>query len=133
MRLIDRPEEDLFPFFLILSMRQLYAIQSVLAKALLQARQSDKRVRSLQIALGEIAELDPHLFQRQWEELSKGTPAERAQVHFRSIKAEVQCMACFEKYHPLDGKIHCPFCGSYGAKVLSGEEFHLESIEWEDE
>jgi hydrogenase nickel insertion protein HypA len=114
-------------------MRPLHAIQSVLAKALLVARESNRRVRSLQLALGEISEIDPASIHKHWEDLSKGTPAERAKLHFRSIKAEVQCMACFMKYHPLDGKIHCPYCGSYGAKVLSGEEFHLESIEWDDE
>ena len=70
---------------------------------------------------------------KNWDELSKGTPVERAPLHFRFIKAEVQCMACFQKYHPSDGRIHCPYCGSYGAKVLSGEEFFLESIEFDDE
>jgi hydrogenase nickel incorporation protein HypA/HybF len=114
-------------------MRQLHAIQSVLAKALRMARESNQRVRSLQLALGEISEIDPVSIQEQWDELSKGTLAERAGLHFRSIKAEVQCMACFMKYHPLGGKIHCPYCGSYGAKVLSGEEFFLESIELDDE
>ena len=114
-------------------MRQLYAIQSVLAKVLLKARESQKRVRSLQLVLGEISEIDQRSVQEQWDELSKGTPAERAHLHFRFIKAEVQCMACFEKYYPMDGKIHCPYCGSYGAKVLSGEEFYLETVELDDE
>ncbi|MGE5463865.1 MAG: hydrogenase maturation nickel metallochaperone HypA, partial [Syntrophothermus sp.] len=62
-----------------------------------------------------------------------GTPAEHAQLYFRLKKAEVQCMACFGKYQPVDGKIHCPYCGSYGAKILSGEEFDLESIELDPE
>lgn len=114
-------------------MRQVHAIQSVLAKALLKARESNQRVRSLQLALGEISEIDPASVQSHWERISKGTPAERSELHFRFIKAEVQCMACFMKYHLLDGKIHCPYCGSYGAKVLSGEEFYLESIELDDE
>jgi hydrogenase nickel incorporation protein HypA/HybF len=114
-------------------MRQLYVIQSILAKALLKARQSNQRVRGLQIVLGEIAEIDPVSIQNHWNELSKGTAAERAQLHFRFIKAEAQCMACFQKYHPQDGKIHCPYCGSYGAKILSGEEFYLESVELDDE
>ena len=114
-------------------MRQLYAIQSVLAKALLEARESKKHARSLRLVLGEISEIERRSIQQQWEEMSKGTSAERAQLHFRSIKAEVQCMACFKTYYPLDGRIHCPYCGSYGAKVLSGEEFYLESIEWDDE
>lgn len=114
-------------------MRQLHAIQSVLAKALRMARESNRRVRSLQLALGEISELEPASIQKHWDELSKGTLAERARLRFRSVKAEVQCMACFEKYSPVDGKIHCPHCGSYGAKVLSGEAFFLESIEFGDE
>ena len=114
-------------------MRQLDVIRSVLAKALLKAREPNKRVGSVQFALGEISEIDQSSIQKVWEELSRGTPAERASLHFRSIKAEVQCMACFQKYHPLDGKIYCPYCGSYGAKVLSGEEFYLESIKLDDE
>ena len=114
-------------------MRELHAIQSVLAKVLLKVRESNQRVRSLSLVIGEIAELDQAVLQKHWEQLSKGTPAERAQLYFRSIKAEVQCMACFQKYHPVDGKIHCPYCGSYGAKILSGEEFFLESIELDDE
>jgi hydrogenase nickel incorporation protein HypA/HybF len=110
-------------------MRELHAIQSILAKALMSARESNQRVRNLYLALGEIVELDTASIQKHWDELSNGTAAERAQLHFRFIKAEVQCMACFQKYHPLHGKIHCPYCGSYGVKVLSGEEFYLESIE----
>ena len=114
-------------------MRERDAIQSILAKALSRVRGVNQRVRSLHLALGEIAELDRTSIQKQWEELSKGTAAERAQLHFRFVKAEVQCMACFQKYHPVDGKIHCPYCGSYGAKVLSGEEFYLESVELDDQ
>jgi hydrogenase nickel incorporation protein HypA/HybF len=114
-------------------MRELHILQSILAKALLNARQANKPVKSLQLALGEIAELDSRAVQNHWNELSKGTPVERARLHFRSIKAEVQCMACFQKYNPSERKILCPYCGSYGAKILSGEELFLESIEWEDE
>jgi hydrogenase nickel incorporation protein HypA/HybF len=115
-------------------MRELAATQSVLEKALRTARESNAgRIKALHLALGEIAELEQGSVRKHWNELSRGTLAERAQLHFRLIPAEVQCMACFTKYHPLDGKIQCPDCGSYGAKVLAGEEFYLESIELDDE
>lgn len=113
-------------------MREFQPTQMILNKSLLQA-QSSMPIKKVCIALGEISELDPKLILQQWQELSKGTRAEHAQLQFRLIKAEVQCMSCFGKYHPLDGKIHCPSCGSYGAKVLSGEECHLESIEFDHE
>jgi hydrogenase nickel incorporation protein HypA/HybF len=115
-------------------MRELPATQSILAKALLKAREANaKRIKIVHLAIGEIAELDQTSIQGNWDELSKGTPAEQAQLHFRFIPASVQCMSCFSEYDPIDGKIHCPYCGSYGAKVLRGEEFYLESIEWDDE
>ena len=151
MRLIDRPEEDrsyaspvlieddmqpvdwLEAELFKIHMRELHAIQSLLTRALSKARESDKRIRSLQLAIGEISELDQASLQKHWDELSRNTLAEQAQLRFRLITAEVQCMACFSKYPPQNGIIHCPYCGSYGAKILSGEEFYLESIELDDE
>ncbi len=117
-----------------MSTREFAAVQSILARALLKVRESNaKRIKALHLALGEISEFDQTSIQRYWDELSQGTPAERAQLRFRLIQAEVQCMACFAKYHPQHGEIHCPQCGSYGAKVLAGEEFYLESIELDNE
>jgi hydrogenase nickel incorporation protein HypA/HybF len=113
-------------------MHEQSAVQALLTRALQQARESNtSQIKSVQIAIGEISELDQDAVGRLWEQLSHGTAAERAQLRFRSIHAEVQCMACFEKYHPVDKQIHCPYCGSYGAKILTGEEFHLESVELE--
>lgn len=106
------------------------AAKAVFEKALRQAQAL--RVRQIRIALGEINGLDPDQVREQWVELCKGTPLEHAGLQFRLIKAEVQCMACFKKYQPTDGKIHCPHCGSFGAKILSGEEFHVDSIETDE-
>jgi len=114
--------------------KELDAIQSILEKVLFNARELDaKQLTRIHIAIGEISELNRDSIQIYWNELSKGTPAEQAQLQFRLITAEVQCMACFQKYHPEGGEIHCPYCGSYGAKIISGEEFYLESIETENE
>jgi len=96
-------------------------------------KSSAAHVRAVFLGLGEIAELDPKVVRHHWVELSEGTPLERAQLHIRLIRAEAQCMACFKKYHPVNGEIHCPNCGSFGAKILAGEEFHVEHIETDDE
>jgi len=109
-------------------MHELESTQKILKKVLSQARDGTP-IKSVHFVMGEISELDQSLIEKHWRDLSKGTPAEHAQLLFRLRKAEVQCMACFSKYEPLHGKIHCPYCGSYGAKILSGEEFDLESIE----
>jgi hydrogenase nickel incorporation protein HypA/HybF len=111
-------------------MREFESTKAVFGRTLQQVHKSNAvRVRKVHLALGEISELDLPTIRHHWNELSKGTPLEHAQIHIRHIIAETQCMACFRKYHPENGSIHCPHCGSFGAKILSGEEFHFESIE----
>jgi hydrogenase nickel incorporation protein HypA/HybF len=113
-------------------MRELNITRTFLAKVIQQVNEThSKHATVIHVAIGEISELDQNSIQAHWSELSKGTSAEHAQLHFRLIPAEVQCMACFQKYHPRDQKISCPYCGSVGAKVLTGEECYLESIETE--
>lgn len=115
-------------------MRELHATKFILDKVLLKARQTNaKHVTHLHLLLGEISELNQDSIQRIWNELRRGTAAESAQLHFHKVPAEVQCMSCFQKYHPENGKILCPYCGGMGAKVLSGEEFYIESIETDNE
>ncbi len=113
-------------------MREQDIIRTLINKANRQLLESSSNLNAkIHIAIGELSELDPSSIQNYWNQLSKGTPAEHAQLHFRLIPAEVQCMACFSKYHPIDKQIHCPYCGSFGAKILTGEECTLESIETE--
>jgi len=115
-------------------MREQQSTKAVFDKALQHARSSDEiSVRKIYLALGELAELDRTIIQNHWDELSKGTSLEHAKLHFRPITGKAQCMACFKKYHPENGIICCPNCGSFGAKILSGEEFYFESIETDDE
>jgi len=112
-------------------MREKESIKALFDKVI--QKTNTARVKQVRIAFGEICELDQSLIQNHWDEFSKGTPLEHAQLHFRLIDAEVQCMACFKKYHPVNGTIHCPHCGSFGAKILSGEEFHVETIEMDNQ
>jgi hydrogenase nickel incorporation protein HypA/HybF len=112
-------------------MREQESTQALFSRALQKI--STERVKQVHIAFGEICELDRDAVQRHWMVLSKGTPLEHAQLHLRLIIAEVQCMACFKKYHPENGIIHCLNCGSFGAKILTGEEFYVESIETDDD
>lgn len=115
-------------------MNEFHFTKAVFDKTLQQIPKSNAaRIKSVHLVLGEVSELDQSVIRNHWDELSMGTPLERARLHIRLITAEVQCMACFKKYHPVNGTIHCPHCGSFGAKILSGEEFHVEHIEMDNE
>lgn len=115
-------------------MRELPSMQTILDKMLRQADASHAtHIKRITLVLGELSELDPNALQNHWNEISKNTVAENARLHFRRTLGEVQCMSCFKKYRPENGVIHCPNCGSFGAKILTGEEFYVESIEMDVE
>jgi len=93
-------------------------------KLLKQMPQTD----SIQIVLGELIDYDENQIHQQWNELVENTPLEKMKLNIRIIQAQQQCMTCFLIYHPNQKEIACPRCGSFGAKIISGEEFYLESI-----
>jgi hydrogenase nickel incorporation protein HypA/HybF len=113
-------------------MHELYATQAILEKAIRKAGEANaERITHLYLVVGEISTYTEESVQFYWDDISRGTIAEKAELHFRHVPAEAQCMACFTKYHPLEGEIVCPNCRSVGAKVVAGEEFFMEGLDVE--
>ncbi len=111
-------------------MHELYATQAILDKALEKAaEQSARRITNIYLVLGELSTYREDSVQFYWAEVCKDTVAAGAALHFRRVPAEMQCMACFTRYHPEDGEIVCPSCGGTGAKILQGEEFYMEALD----
>ena len=84
--------------------------------------------QSIQIAVGELNDVDENQIRQQWNELVLNTPLEKIKLNIRTVPAKHQCMTCFLVYRPSQKETACPQCGSRGAKILSGEEFYLETI-----
>ncbi len=113
-------------------MHEFHATEAILKHALERVRAADaKRITDVHFVIGEISTYTDDSIEGAWEVLSKSTPGEGAALHFRHIQAEAQCMACFKSYHPLEGEILCPHCGSVGAKITGGEEFYMEALDVE--
>jgi len=113
-------------------MHELSITQSILKIALQHAEKSNaNRITDLHLVMGELASMVDDSIQFYWDIIAKDTMAEGAALHFRRVSAELQCMACFEKYRPNGEELICPQCGSAGAKIIAGEEFSLEAIDVE--
>ncbi len=91
------------------------------------------RVTSLQLVIGQLSGLVDESVQFYWDMISAGTICEGAQLRFERRPATLRCLDCDELY-TLNGElIDCPRCHSARLKVVSGDEFFLESIEVEAE
>ncbi len=111
-------------------MHELPVTESLLKIALQHAEKANaKKITGLYVVIGDLASMVDDSIQFYWDIIAKDTIAEGATLHFRRVPAELQCMTCFEKYHPNRDELICPQCGGVGAKILAGEEFALESID----
>jgi hydrogenase nickel incorporation protein HypA/HybF len=114
------------------TMHELSVTEALLKIAVEHAEKADAtRVTDLNIVIGDLASMVDESIQFYWEIIAKGTIAEQAKLHFRRVPAELQCNTCSLKYQPTDKELICPHCLGIGAKIISGEEFFLESIDVE--
>ncbi len=87
---------------------------------------SQRALQHIHIAMGELIPFTETQLREQWAQLAKNTPLEGAELRFRMIPAEQQCMWCFLVYRPHKGETTCPQCKAVGAKILKGEELYLD-------
>ena len=105
------------------------AVELILNNALQRA--SGRHIKGIHLVIGELVNMTDESIQASWNNITKGTLTEGATLHIRRVPAELQCMACFQKYHPDSAEFSCPRCGSVGAKVITGEEFSVETVDLE--
>jgi Zn finger protein HypA/HybF involved in hydrogenase expression len=98
-----------------------------------QLLQQPTQPGSVNIAVGELTQFTDEEIRRQWSVLVYNSPLQKAALSIHRIRAEQQCMVCFQRYHPLNQETSCPHCGSVGAKIIKGEEFYLVSTKEENE
>jgi hydrogenase nickel incorporation protein HypA/HybF len=113
-------------------MHELSVTESLLKIAVEHAEKANaRRVTDLHIVIGDLASMVDDSIQFYWDIIARDTIAEQATLHFRRLPAQLQCNTCSEKYQPTEKELICPNCHGIGAKIISGEEFFLESIDVE--
>jgi hydrogenase nickel incorporation protein HypA/HybF len=113
-------------------MHELAVTQSVLDIASRHAQQAQaSRVTDIHIVVGRLSSIVDDSVQFYWDMISEGTICAGAQLHFERRPAKMACQECGTTY-VLEGElVLCPQCGSAMVKVISGDEFWLDSIEIE--
>jgi hydrogenase nickel incorporation protein HypA/HybF len=113
-------------------MHELAVTESILNIALKHANQAEaRRVTDLHLVIGRLSSIVDDSVQFYWEIVTAGTLCEGSALHFERIPAQMSCLNCDQNY-TLDGELTpCPACGSMQVKVISGDQFYLDSIEIE--
>lgn len=86
------------------------------------------RVVAIRVGVGQLAGVDPDLFQSAYEDLVEQTPVRGAELRVTAIAVEFQCSDCGTRSELFGFRFLCPLCGSGRVVVLRGEGVILESV-----
>ncbi|MGD8633863.1 MAG: hydrogenase maturation nickel metallochaperone HypA [Anaerolineales bacterium] len=104
--------------------------ESILEIVLRHAEQAHAcQITDINLVLGDLSSIVDDSVQFYWDMLAEGTLAEGAVLHFERIRTEMECLECLARYQPQAGDLSCPECQSRKVKVVSGDEFFIDSIE----
>ncbi len=124
-----------FNYSIIPAMHELAVTEGILKIALDAANQNGaRRIVAIDLVIGELSSIVDDSIQFYFDQLSRGTLAEKAALRFQREPAQVVCLDCrhsFPARAPLTPQ--CPQCGSARLRVSGGREFHIVSLEVEDE
>jgi hydrogenase nickel incorporation protein HypA/HybF len=111
-------------------MHELSITQSILEIALRNAHKvKARRITDLYLVIGQFSYIVDDSVQFYWDMIAKGTAAEDARLHFHRVTAELLCLDCNHRYSPGKDILACPKCESVHIKIISGDEFRLDSID----
>jgi hydrogenase nickel incorporation protein HypA/HybF len=116
-------------------MHEFAVTQSILDIAVKTAEENGNgRVLKIYLNIGQLSSIIDDSVQFIFDFLSKGTRADGAKLCMNRIPAKVWCCDCCAVSHQnLPITTECPACGSSGLVMYGGDEFHIESIELENE
>jgi hydrogenase nickel incorporation protein HypA/HybF len=111
-------------------MHELAVTESILSIARTQAEKYPAaRVTAIHLVLGSLSSLVDDSITFYWEIINRDTPCEGATLIFHRLPAKLVCMDCMTEYEVEAGITTCPACSSVKVKILSGNEFRVDSIE----
>lgn len=87
------------------------------------------KVTKINIAVGEDSGYSGESIQMYFEDLSKGTVCEGAEMEIHPIKSKLRCPKCNELFERKRFDFACPKCGTQGEPSEVGREVKIESIE----
>jgi len=109
---------------------ELSITESILNTAIKYAqKEKAQKVTYINLVIGDLSSIVDDSVQFYWELISKGTICENSCLHFQRIPATVLCQDCGNRYELEHDLIPCPQCSGMNIKILTGDDFKMESIE----
>ncbi|MBT8398641.1 MAG: hydrogenase maturation nickel metallochaperone HypA [Gemmatimonadetes bacterium] len=116
-------------------MHELPVTKSILGIVLRHAEvQGVKKVHAIDLSIGALSDLEAEWLQSYFDHLSKGTPAEGAELRVHRSQLTFLCEPCSKEFTATREELEtaaCPLCGSRDGSIVGGTAYTVESMEAE--
>ncbi len=113
-------------------MHEISITQQMVDLVLKEAEKSGaKRVRQINLVIGEMATVVDECIQFYFDFISKNTLAQDAKLTFQRVPLNAKCLDCQTVFSPKETDWKCPNCRKWDAEIIAGKEFYLDSLEIE--
>ena len=110
-------------------MHELSLTKPILSLALEHAaKHNASNIRKITLAIGSLSCASPQSIRWCFQQLSKSTLAEHAELIIEEETAQAQCLTCGEHFETHSLLETCPHCESNKVQHQGGERFVLKSI-----
>ncbi len=114
-------------------MHEYHIVEAVVKQAALTAASNKaSRVTRINVVLGELSGLEEGSIRLYFEDLTKGTLAENAELVVTLEKAHLKCEKCDKTFEYEKSKFNCPLCGEQAIATERGKGLYIEGIEVEE-
>ena len=87
------------------------------------------RVTSVQLRIGPLSGVEPHLLEQAFPLAAAGTVAEGSELRLDCLPVSVSCGHCGAVTHALPNRLVCGQCGAWRTTLVSGDELQLARVE----
>ena len=111
-------------------MHEMSIAEGILDIALDYAKQNDATaIHEVGLILGEMAGVEMESLAFSWNLITKGTPAEGAELKVRHTPLVGRCSKCGKEFHIEHYNFWCPECKDGVLQTISGREMQVEYLE----
>ncbi|WP_026510632.1 MULTISPECIES: hydrogenase maturation nickel metallochaperone HypA/HybF [unclassified Butyrivibrio] len=94
---------------------------------------SIKKVKKIEVDVGEMSGVIPYYLHKYYPEVVAGTELNDTVLVTNEIEVKIKCEECGNIYHPeKEFKYRCPKCNNRSGNLVSGKGIQIKSIEIEE-
>ncbi len=91
-----------------------------------------KKIKKIKLKIGYLRQVVPEILTLCFNEVSKNTVAEGANIEYEEIPLIIECKDCQKTYQGIkETTFICPYCKSTNTHVIKGEELEIDYLEVE--